>query len=314
VVILLDDLQWADQSTLDVLVYLAAGPRDRRLTLLATLRRESLPNDHPLHRWLADVLRLPRVGQLGLSGLDRSGTEAQLAGLLGAAPHQSLVDEVFHTTQGNPYWNRLLVQDLSPDVRRLPGDLPTDLVTAIRRSWSALSEAARELSSLVAVGGRPITAEALHLVAATLGLPEVLPALREAVRARVFVVTDSDRYWFEHPLIAQVLEKDVTVAERQRWHAAYADLDEKALRAGRPLTLDRAIALADHHDAAGHPAQAYRWALRSWEVAGNARGSPELFRLLQRTVRLQADGVADDAVSVHQLRQWLWQAAQDRGC
>ncbi|GAA3643599.1 helix-turn-helix transcriptional regulator [Microlunatus ginsengisoli] len=313
VVILLDDLQWADQSTLDVLVYLAAGPRDRNVVVLATVRREGLPSDHPLQRWLADVLRLPRVGQLALTGLDRPGTEAQLAALLRAAPHQSLVEEVWRTTEGNPYWNRLLVQGLTPDERRLPGDLPTDLVTAIRRVWSALDEPARDLSSLVAVGGRPISSDDLQRVSTSLGWPEVLPALRDATRARVLVLGDSNRYWFDHPLTAQVLEYDVSTAERRRWHAAYAQLYEAVVEAGRPLTLDLAIALTDHHDAAGHRNRAYRWALRSWEVAGSAQSSPELFRLLQRAAQLRTDGVDDDAVSIRQLRQWLWRAAHDRG-
>ena len=312
VVILLDDLQWADQSTLDVLTYLAAGPPDRALAVLATVRREALPPDHPLQRWLADVLRLPRVGQLALGGLDRVGTEAQLTHLLRSTPHQSLVDDVFDTTAGNPYWNRLLVHDLARDARRLPSDLPTDLVTAVRRVWSGLSQPARELSSLVAVGGRPISADVLQQVAAALGWEDIIPALRESVRARVFSLGESDRYWFDHPLTAQVLEADVTTVERRSWHTAYARVEEEALAAGRELTLDRAIALADHHDAAGHRSDAYRWALRSWEVAGSAQGSPELLRLLQRALRLRASGV-DAKESLRQLRHWLWRAAQDVG-
>jgi hypothetical protein len=62
VVLLIDDLQWADQSTLDVLMYFVAGPSDRRFALLATVCTESVPDGHPFHRWLADALRLPRVG------------------------------------------------------------------------------------------------------------------------------------------------------------------------------------------------------------------------------------------------------------
>ncbi len=53
VVLLIDDVQWADQSTLDVLMYLVAGPSDRHFALLATVRSELLPDGHPFHRWLA---------------------------------------------------------------------------------------------------------------------------------------------------------------------------------------------------------------------------------------------------------------------
>lgn len=312
VVILLDDLHWADQSTLDVLMYLAAGPSDRGLALLTTMRRESVPSDHALHRWLADVHRLPRVSQLTLTGLDRAATEAQLARLLQAVPHQSLVDDVFAATQGNPYWNRLLVHGLARDARRLPPDLPSDLATAVRRVWSGLSRPARELSSLVAVGCRPISAGDLQQVAALLDFDDVASALRESVRERLLTMHEGDRLWFDHPLTAQVLASDLTTTERRSWHAAYAQIQEDALAAGVPLTLDRAVSLADHHDAAHHPTEAYHWALRSWEVAGGAQRSPELLRLLQRALRLRSDGVVAEE-SVRRLQHWLWRAAQDVG-
>jgi predicted ATPase len=135
VVLLVDDLQWADESTLDVLMYLVAGPADRRFALLATVRSQSVPDGHPFHRWLADALRLPRVTHLDLQPLDRAGTEAQVASLLGAVPHQTLVDDVFAHTLGNPYLNILVTADLEPTARRLPDDLPADLRIAVRRTW-----------------------------------------------------------------------------------------------------------------------------------------------------------------------------------
>ncbi|WP_448003297.1 AAA family ATPase [Agromyces bauzanensis] len=62
VVLVIDDLQWADQSTLDALMYLVAGPRARRLALVATMRSSEIGEDHPLLRWLADIRRMPRDG------------------------------------------------------------------------------------------------------------------------------------------------------------------------------------------------------------------------------------------------------------
>jgi hypothetical protein len=62
VVLLIDDVQLADQTTLDVLMYLVAGPSDRPFALLATVRSELLPDGHRFHRWLADALRLPAGG------------------------------------------------------------------------------------------------------------------------------------------------------------------------------------------------------------------------------------------------------------
>ena len=165
VLLVVDDLQWADRSTLDVLLYLVAGPADRPLGLVLVARDDVLPDGHTLHGWLADVLRLPRVGRLRLGPLDRPGTEAQIAAVLGGVPHQSLVDDVFARAGGNPYSTNLLVRGLPPTARALPGDLPADLTAAVKRDWHQLGETARNVTSLVAVAGRPVALDLLEAVA-----------------------------------------------------------------------------------------------------------------------------------------------------
>ena len=97
--LVVDDLHWADQSTLDVLTYVLAGPVERRLAVVATIRSVEVGDRHPLQRWLADIRRLPSVEQLHLEPLDRVATGEQIAGLLGASPHQSLVEDVYTHTR-----------------------------------------------------------------------------------------------------------------------------------------------------------------------------------------------------------------------
>ena len=314
VVLTIDDLQWADQSTLDVLVYLAAGPRARRLALLVTIRRERVPEGHALQRWLADVLRLPRVEQLPLRTLDRASTEEQLTSLLGAVPHQSLLDDVYARTVGNPYWTRLTVQGLAADARRLPADLPADLVTSVHRLWDALSPAARDLSRLVAVGGRPVSAETLQQVATALGWPDVMPALRESLGGRVLRSADGEHYWFDHPLLAQVLSEDLPLAERRRWHAEYARWLEHAVPdpegPSAPPSVELAAAIAEHHDAADQPLDAFRWAMRAWRLAGD-QPTPPLLALVQRVIAER--GAELEAAERVDLWQRLRSAAQAAG-
>ncbi|MGB5953255.1 MAG: ATP-binding protein, partial [Ornithinimicrobium sp.] len=108
VVLTIDDLHWADQSTLDVLMYVLAGPADRPLAVIATVRRGDVGELHPLHQWLAHVRRLPRVNEVDLGTLDRVGTAEQVAGLMQTTPHQSLIDDVFARSRGNAYLNRLM--------------------------------------------------------------------------------------------------------------------------------------------------------------------------------------------------------------
>ncbi|KGN34434.1 hypothetical protein N802_13325 [Knoellia sinensis KCTC 19936] len=310
-VLFVDDVQWADQSTLDVLLYLAAGPRDRALALVVAARDDVLPDGHPLHRWLADVQRLPGVDTLHVGPLDRHGTEQQLMALTDVAPHQSLVDDVFIKAEGNPYCTRLLVHGVSPDARLLP-DLPSaNLLAAVKRDWHELGEAARQVTSLVAAGGRPVTLNLLEAVADDLGIPDVRPALEEAVTRRILRLSEPDGYWFQHPLQAEALDSELGATRMETWHAAYAKQLEKATADEKP-NVSAAMALSDHHHRSGNAPAAYAWALRAWDLAGAARTSPELRRLLRRAIDVRPS-VPDAAETLDDLLELLRSAAEAGG-
>jgi DNA-binding CsgD family transcriptional regulator len=310
VVLVVDDLQWADQSSLDVLMYVLAGLAGRRLAVVTTVRIGE--EGDPLRRWLADVRRLPGVAGLGLGRLDRVATGEQIAGLLGRPPHQSLVDDVFARTGGNAYLTALIVRGLSPDARSLPAGLPTELREAATRAWHGLSPPAREVTRLVAVAGRPQRADQLGGVAAAAGVgADVVPLLREAVDGAVLEVGADGAYWFVHPLLAEVLEAGLLPEERKTLHAAFAaalgpsgDADE--------VDVERVVDLADHHHRAGHPQEAYRWALLGAEAAGRASGATEMLRLLRRALDLWPQ-VPDPGLSKIDLLRRIQTAAEQAG-
>lgn len=288
VVLVIDDLQWADQSTLDVLMYLIAGPPERRLGIIATLRSGEVGEGHPLQRWLADIRRLPRIHWMELGPLDRVDTGAQISHLLGAPPHQSLLQEIFTHTAGNAYLNRLLVSGIGPEARHLPPKLPLDLRAAVLRSWRSLSPEARQLTALMAVGGRPIRAQDLSAVTHPhRDQQSVLTLLTEAADAGITERgTDGTHWWFHHPLIVEVLEQEQNADSRQRWHAAFAAHQQDQINAENTPDFASLVALADHHYNAGHIGQAYRWALSASTAAGDAGGVTEMLRLLRRAVEL----------------------------
>ena len=89
-ILVVDDAQWADVSSLDALAYVVAGFRHQRLLVAVTYRDTELGEGHPLHAWLADLRRLPSVHALRLERLDRAGTRDQVARLLRAAPDEAL--------------------------------------------------------------------------------------------------------------------------------------------------------------------------------------------------------------------------------
>jgi DNA-binding CsgD family transcriptional regulator len=291
-VLAVDDVQWADPSTLDALMYLLSGPMDRRLAVLLTVRPGEVREGHGFNRWLADVRRFPGFQQqLTLGPFDRATTELQIGGLLGAPPHQSLVDDVVARTSGNAYLTRLLVAGLAPGSRRLPNALPADLEGALLASWHQLSGPARDLTKVIAVGGRRVGAgELATFVTGADPFVDVPRLLREAEAAAVLDPAPDGRYWFHHPLQAQVLERRIPDEERRSWHARFAAHIE-ALAGPGTADVELLAAIADHHHRAGHPAEAYAAARRAAHAAGAAGGVREQIRLLRRALDLREHAV-----------------------
>ncbi|HYN68563.1 MAG TPA: AAA family ATPase [Ornithinibacter sp.] len=303
VALVVDDVQWADPASLDVLTYLLAGPSDRRLAVLMTLRRGEVGPGHPVHRWLADVRRMPSLTELGLGAFDRGGTREQLHALLGASPHESLVTDVHARTGGNAYLNRLLVEGLPSEARHLDPGMPEDLRGAVLRSWHRLAVEARELVLAVAIGGEVAGGAALDRAVDLAGTAPVdAPRLlREAVDADILDASP-DGYWFHHPLQAEALDSLLTGEERRRLHAAFARLCEDDLGttadAPTPGNLAATAAVAEHHLRAGHHLEAYRWTLRAADLADRLGDEQARLSLLGRLVELRdrVDGVEESRV------------------
>jgi DNA-binding CsgD family transcriptional regulator/tetratricopeptide (TPR) repeat protein len=304
--LVIDDLQWADRSSLDALMYVLTGPQNRHLAVVTTIREGEATHGGDLRRWLADVRRLPRVAELRLAPLDRVTTGHLIADRFGRPPHDSLIDEVFTRSGGNPYLATLLISGVTPDAECLPPGLPDELRDAVSRSWHGLSEAARELTQLVAVSGRPQPADLLREVAARQAPHlDVLPALREAVRRRVLVATgDTGQYWVAHPLMAEVLAADVLPEDARAWHASYARVLTRSMSTVGADDAESVVAAADHYMAAGDRGEALRWTLQGAEAAEAAGGAAEALRLSHRALHLQA--VVDSSLNrvdlLHRIR------------
>jgi DNA-binding CsgD family transcriptional regulator len=312
-VVVVDDAQWADASLRDLVLYLLAGPRDRRLAVLVTARTTGLSDGDPFHRWLADALHFAQVSRLEVGALGRADTESLLADLLGSRPHQSLVEEVHQAAQGNPYLTSLLARNLDPTDRHLPTERPGDLVTAVKGAWHGCSAPTRALCALLAVGGAPERSEVLAAVVADLALDIPLgSAIVEAEMAGLLESLPGDRYWFRHPLQAEILERSVAELERRHWLAAYARRGDEITAPGRVVTLETAVAQSLRHDRAGSPVAAYRWAQRAEEIGRGRRGTTDLRRVLRRAIVLQPQ-VPDAAATPETLWQAVRRLAHDDG-
>jgi DNA-binding CsgD family transcriptional regulator len=284
VILVVDDVQWADRSTLDALMYVIAGPARRRLAVIATLRAGEVGLGHPLQRWLADIRRLPRMFELGLEPFDRARTAEQIEALIGGVPHQSLIDDVHGRGRGNPYFTRLMVSGLRHDARVAPATFPVDLSSAVLQSWFRLSEETRRLATVLAVGGAAMRAGELAEVLEDDDVVGIRSALAEAVTSGTLDRSGDGSFWFHHPMSAEVLAAALGDDERREWHRRFADLLEA--RVEEPVGVTSVIAIADHRYRSGETSAAFDWAIRAADAVTGTDGRAEQLRLLRRAVEL----------------------------
>ncbi|MFC5265451.1 AAA family ATPase [Kribbella qitaiheensis] len=287
VVLVVDDVQWADPATRDAIAYLVAGFRSQRLAILVTYRDEELAAGHPLHGWLADLTRMVSVSSLRLARLSADETEEQLSSLLGGWPQPRLVAEVVRRSDGNPYLSELLVQGVSLTDDDLPADLPAELTGALLGAWHRLSAPAREVTRSLAVGGRPAAVDDLTAVAAAggIGAGAVTAALIEATDAGICAAPGPELCWFRHPLLTEVLCSTFVPGEAVRIHAAWA----KALESRSASGIDemrRQGDLALHYERAHDLGASLEASLRAADLAHELKALREAAVHLGHAARL----------------------------
>jgi DNA-binding CsgD family transcriptional regulator/tetratricopeptide (TPR) repeat protein len=288
-VLVLDDLQWADLASRDLLAYLVAGFHRQRLAILGTYRDEGLGQEGMFRGWLADLTRLPAVEDLGLARLTAAETEEQVRLITGSAPHPALVAELLERSAGNAYFTELLVKGLPSGAERLPGEVPEALGQALLAAWHRLDRPARDVLGILAVAGRPATAQDVAQVAASLRLDPTtcLPGLRDAEDVGIVVRERPDRFWFRHPLLVEVLEGTMTTAEATPVHAAWARRLED-LPDGAVDELARQGDLARHRESSGDHAGSLEASLRAADLAEGIGAVREVAGHLRRAARLTA--------------------------
>jgi DNA-binding CsgD family transcriptional regulator len=278
-VLVVEDLHWADRSTRDLLAFLVRNLRRERVLVVMTYRNDE-PGQQRLGPYLAELDRGGPVHRLELPRLDRAETAAQLTEILGAAPAADLVDGVFARSEGNPFFTEELLAAAQAGSR----ELPLTVRDLLRGRVEALSESARQLLAVVAVAGRPVPH---RLLAAVVGLDDrtLFAALREAIAHQLLVTRPGeDGYEFRHALLGEVVEADLLPGERTRLHADCAHALARWPEVGEAASA--AAELAVHWDAASEPARALPARVEAGLAADRARAFPEAARHFQRALEL----------------------------
>jgi DNA-binding CsgD family transcriptional regulator/tetratricopeptide (TPR) repeat protein len=279
-VLVIEDLHWADRSTRDLISFLIRAARLGRVMLICTYRTDELQRGHPLRPFLAELDRTRGVERLELDRLDRDGTAEILAGLLGIEQSPRAVDNIHDRTQGNPFFIEELAVAGDPAGC---ADLPDTLRDLLLARVDRLPEPAQRVLRIAGAGGTRI---AHGLLAEVAGLPEteLEEALRAAVAAQLVVADPDGGYEFRHALVREAVHDDLLPGEHARLHARYAaavDAHPHLVAAGR------APAEVAHHWYAAHDhPRALVAALTAARSARTRYAYAEQGRLLERVLEL----------------------------
>lgn len=261
--VVLEDIHWADRSTLDLLSFLFARPFSGQVAVVASYRSDDLHRRHPLRRQVAEWSRLREVERLQLEPLPNADVRRLVRLLQPRRLSEADVAAIVDRADGNAFFVEELV-GAGGDCVSLPDDLAGLLLVRVDR----LDEHAREVVRAAAVAGRRV-AHALLAQATGLSAVALDDALRGAVDGNVLVPVQGDSYSFRHALLAEAVYDDLLPGERTRWHTAYAE----ALASGR--FQGAAAELARHARLAGDETTAVTAGIAAGDEAAAVGGPDE---------------------------------------
>jgi DNA-binding CsgD family transcriptional regulator len=280
VVLIVEDLHWADASTCQLLSYLIHSRRQGRLLVIGTYRSDDVARRHPLRALLAEVDRVRTARRFEVPRLSRIEVVKQLTGILGVDPDPALRDEIVERSDGNPFFVEELVHAYL--TRGTAGlDNLRDLLL-IR--LEPLSEDSQHIVQIVAEGGTAVTYPLLKAVARW---PEdrLLAALRAAVLAEILVpVAGRTGYRFRHSLVREAVVDSLLPGERPLINRQYAEAIE-----GDPALVraeEKAARLARHWYEAYDYGQALPMSVAASIDAGRRYAHAERSHFLERAMEL----------------------------
>jgi DNA-binding CsgD family transcriptional regulator len=290
-----EDLQWADEMTLEVIAELARGGRDRPLFLLGAYRLDELPPGSIHREWRSRLLTQRLAEEVRLERLDKEQTALVTTLLLGTglpAPRE-VADAVHHRTNGIPlHIEELLaaVGGAATDGRAILGAaVPDTIEDAILAHAGRLSEDARVVARAGAVMGRCFVPEVLSGVLDR-AADELDEPLEELVREGIlypFAVIDEGYYDFRHQLLRDALYASVPIRDRRRLHARAAEF-------GALLMGHTGIHASAHFEQAGLAEQAFEAALAAAQEASAVSSHREAFDLYRRALQNLPASIPED--------------------
>jgi predicted ATPase len=241
IVAVFEDLHWADEPTLQLLLHVAQTASSMPLLLIGTYRDVELEVTRPFAKVLESLLRQRLAARMALRRLPASGVDALLEAMSGHPAPSSFARAVFRETEGNPFFVEEVFQHLAEeghlfasdgrwrtDLHMDTLDVPEGVRLVIGRRLERLSDTARRVLTTGAVVGRIFSLALLEQLETGSGGGDpdaVLDAIEEAERAHLVTPHRGGRdaqYMFGHELIRQTLADALSMPRRQRLHGRIA--------------------------------------------------------------------------------------------
>jgi class 3 adenylate cyclase len=224
-VLILDDLHWADPGSLLLLQFVARELTGSRLLVVGTYRDVEVNRRDPLSDTLAELVRQPATARLSLSGLDKAEVAHCISAIAGAEPTADLVAALHQQTEGNPFFVGEVVRLLVSEERLnmaglLTAGVPQGVREVIGRRLNRLSDGALQLLTVASVQGREFDLDVVGH-AANLSAEEVLGLVEEAINTRLVVEADGGqdgRCRFAHTLVRDTLYEELSLTRRKLLH------------------------------------------------------------------------------------------------
>ncbi len=274
--LVLEDLHWADASSRDLLRFLVARMTDQHLVVAASYRSDDLHRRHPWRAVAAELARHPRVERVDLSPFTRDELGQFATSVVGRPLPPATLDKVRARSEGNAYF-AVEILEAGPD----DDQLPWSLADVLRTTLDPLEPTVHHLVQVAAVAGRRVAEPLLRAAVAADGNRglDVDAALRDAVAHNV-LREEQGQIAFRHALLAEVVYGDLLPGEKSTLHRAYL----AALQADPAL--GSAAELASHALLAPDLDVALRASWAAAEAAAEMLAPQERLRHLEVALRL----------------------------
>ena len=276
VVFVVEDLHWADASTLGFVAYLARVIGHRRILLVGTYRSDEVRPDHPLARLAVELVRARDARAVELPPLGPDDLRALLEGVAGSPLPDELTSAITARSGGNPFF----AEELLAAAGRGADGLPDLLREALRQRVARVDPAGQDALRVAAAFGRDVPYRLLATLAPGPGLDT---ALRQAVEHGVLVPDQAaGTYRFRHALLAEAVYATLLPGERERLHAQLAVLLSDSPDGGPEVAGE----LARHWSEAGCPTEALAASVHAARAAEAVCGLSEALRHVERALDL----------------------------